>query len=66
MPVEVKAEENVKAKSLAAFITHDFAACHLKGVRFSMRGFRDQGWMENVPLFAVREFVRCKQNAGFA
>lgn len=61
LPIEVKAEENVKSKSLAAFITHDFSSCHLKGIRFSMRGFRDQGWMENVPLFAAREVVRRKQ-----
>lgn len=26
LPIEVKAEDNVKAKSLAAFITHDFAS----------------------------------------
>lgn len=58
LPVEVKAEDNVKAKSLAAFITHDFASYHLKGIRFSMMGFQDQGWMENVPLFAAREFVK--------
>ena len=57
LPIEVKAEENVKAKSLATFINRDFASCHLKGIRFSMLGFHDQGWMENVPLFAAREFV---------
>lgn len=60
LPIEVKAEENVKAKSLAAFITHDFASYHLKGIRFSMLGFQDQDWMENVPLFAAREFVKHK------
>ncbi len=53
LPIEVKAEENVKAKSLATFINHDFADYHLKGVRYSMRGFQDQGWMQNVPLYAV-------------
>lgn len=57
LPIEVKAEENVKAKSLATFINHDFASYHLKGIRFSMLGFQDQGWMENVPLFAAREYV---------
>lgn len=60
LPIEVKAEENVKAKSLAAFITHDFASYHLKGVRFSMLGYRDQGWMENVPLFAAKPYVESK------
>ncbi len=57
IPIEVKAEINVKSKSLAAFIKNDFAQYHLKGVRFSMLGFDDQDWMENVPLFAVREFL---------
>ena len=65
LPIEVKAEENVKAKSLAAFITHDFASYHLKGIRFSMRGFQDQGWMENIPLFAAREFVKQKVEKSF-
>lgn len=65
LPIEVKAEENVKAKSLAAFITHDFASYHLKGIRFSMRGFQDQKWMENVPLFAAREFVKHKVEKSF-
>ena len=57
LPIEVKAENNVKAKSLATFINHDFASLHLKGIRFSMLGFQDQGWMENVPLFAARAFL---------
>lgn len=58
LPIEVKAEENVKAKSLATFINHDFASYHLKGIRFSMLGFQDQEWMENVPLFAAKEYVK--------
>lgn len=58
LPIEVKAEDNVKAKSLAAFITHDFASYHLKGIRFSMLGFREQDWMENVPLYAARAIVK--------
>ena len=57
VPIEVKAEENVKAKSLATFINHDFASYHLKGVRFSMLGFKDQGWMENVPLYGVESYL---------
>lgn len=57
LPVEVKAEENVKAKSLATFVNHDFASCHLKGVRFSMLGYQDQGWMENVPLYGVEAYI---------
>lgn len=53
IPVEVKAEENVKSKSLRQIITVDQKESNLKGVRFSMRGFEDQQWMENIPLFAV-------------
>ena len=61
LPVEVKAENNVKSKSLATFVGADFASCHLKGVRFSMLGYQDQGWMVNVPLYAAREYVAQQQ-----
>ncbi len=57
LPIEVKAEENVKAKSLFTFINHDFASYNLKGIRFSMLGFQDQEWMENVPLFAAKSHI---------
>ena len=56
-PIEVKAEENVKSKSLAACITHDFKDYALHGIRFSMKGFIEQDWMTNIPLYAVRSFV---------
>lgn len=54
LPVEVKAEENVRSKSLRQFITVDMAGSGLRGLRFSMKGFVEQDWMSNVPLFAVR------------
>ena len=57
IPIEVKAETNVKAKSLSTFINKDFAQFHLTGARFSMLGFQDQGWVVNVPLFAMREYL---------
>lgn len=50
IPVEVKAEENLKAKSLAAFVSR-FPSLH--AVRFSMSDYREQDWMTNVPLYAV-------------
>ena len=56
-PIEVKAEENVKSKSLAACITHDFKDYDLHGIRFSMKGFKAQDWMTNIPLYAVRAFI---------
>lgn len=60
-PVEVKAEENVKAKSLSTYINYDQKQYHLKGVRFSMKPFIDQGWMDNVPLYAVKSYIRSLQ-----
>ena len=56
-PIEVKAEENVKSKSLSACITHDFKDYNLHGIRFSMKGFKEQDWMTNIPLYAVRAFI---------
>lgn len=50
IPIEVKAEENVRAKSLAQFVKDNPG---LKGLRLSMCGYADQGWMENLPLYAV-------------
>ena len=57
LPIEVKAEENVKSKSLRQFITVDNAGSGLKGYRFSMKGYADQGWMANVPLPAIIPFI---------
>ncbi|MFA6778437.1 MAG: ATP-binding protein [Paludibacteraceae bacterium] len=60
LPIEVKAEENVKSKSLRAFITQDFKCYELKGVRFSMKGYEEQDWMTNVPLYSAKSFVKKK------
>lgn len=54
VPIEVKAEENLRAKSLRTLIVDNPA---LKGQRFSMSQYRDQDWMENIPLYAVYSFV---------
>ena len=55
IPVEVKAEENVRARSMSEYIKKhpDY---QLKGLRISMMGYQDQGWMENIPLFAITKF----------
>ena len=54
VPIEVKAEENVHAKSLRTFIgKHP----ELKGLRLSMMPYQNQGWMENRPLYAVGNWV---------
>ncbi|MDE6796269.1 MAG: ATP-binding protein [Muribaculaceae bacterium] len=57
LPIEVKAEENVRSKSLRQFITVDNADSDVQGLRFSMRGFIKQDWMVNIPLFAVHSFM---------
>ena len=49
-PIEVKAEENLRAKSLRAFSAKfDNKKCR----RFSLSPYRDQDWMINIPLYAV-------------
>ena len=53
VPVEVKAEENVKSKSLSQFINVDFAGSGMRGLRCSMLPYRNQEWMENIPLCGV-------------
>ena len=51
IPIEVKAEENLRSKSLRAFMDrHE----DLHAVRFSMSPYREQGWMTNYPLYAVQ------------
>lgn len=50
VPIEVKAEENVKAKSLRFFVdkfNSEYA------VRTSMSNYRKEEWLTNIPLWAV-------------
>lgn len=49
VPIEVKAEVNVKSKSLHTFIN---ANPELKGIRYSMLPYKKQEWMTNIPLYA--------------
>ena len=59
VPIEVKAEVNVKSKSLATFSkTHTNNVA--QALRFSMQPHIDQGWMQNVPLYAVEAFMKGK------
>ena len=50
VPIEVKAEENLRSKSLRQFKI-DYPES--KPIRLSMSGFRDQEWMINIPLYAA-------------
>lgn len=51
VPIEVKAEENLRAQSLK-FYCDKFKPEY--AVRTSMSDYRQQDWMVNVPLYAVR------------
>ena len=57
IPIEAKAEENVKGKSLKTYIDEHPA---LKGLRVSMKNYIDQGWMENLPLYAIEGYLRAE------
>lgn len=51
VPIEVKAEENLRAKSLHQYV-NDNPGLH--GIRFSMSPYREQDWLTNIPLYATR------------
>ena len=51
VPVEVKAEENLQAKSLRTFVERNPG---LHGVRLSMSPYRQQDWLTNYPLYSVQ------------
>lgn len=53
-PIEVKAEVNLKSKSLRTVYSENN---NLKAVRFSMSDYMEQDWMVNVPLYLVGEWV---------
>lgn len=53
-PVEVKAEENLQAKSLKSFHTKYQPKL---SVRMSLADFRKEDWLVNIPLYAIREIL---------
>ena len=55
VPIEAKAEENLRSKSLATFVA---AHPDMHGLRFSMSDYREQAWMPNVPLYAVSTYFQ--------
>lgn len=59
IPVEVKAEENLKAKSLAFFCkTYDLS----NAIRLSLSGYRRESWLTNIPLYAAHCLEHPGQN----
>ena len=51
--VEVKAEENLRAKSLRQVVTNNPS---FQGLRFSMSDYRREDWLDNVPLYGVESY----------
>ncbi len=58
VPIEVKAEENLKAKSLRVYVEQFLKEPGpTAALRFSMANYREQDWLTNVPLYAM-ELIR--------
>ena len=57
IPIEVKAEENLKAKSLKTYVEQYQPQ---QAIRYSMTDYREQDWMVNVPLYAVEFYIGFK------
>ena len=50
IPIEVKAEENLKARSLRQFVADNESET---AYRVSMSNYRLESWLTNLPLYAV-------------
>ena len=55
VPIEVKAEENLRSKSLRSYIERFNPA---EALRFSLANYREQEDMVNVPLYAIGPWVK--------
>jgi uncharacterized protein len=53
-PIEVKVEENLQSKSLKVFF-EKYKPNYT--IRFSMLCYRNQGWLQNIPLFGVGQLL---------
>ena len=53
IPIEVKAEENLKSKSLKVFVGKFQPN---QAIRTSMSPFKEQDWLTNVPLYGIATF----------
>ncbi len=52
--IEVKAEENVKSKSLRTIYKNNSS---VKACRFSVLGYKEQDWVTNYPLYGIGEWI---------
>lgn len=51
LPIEVKAEGNVRANSLTTLLKDNPG---LQAVRYSMLPYKEQGQLTNIPLYAIK------------
>lgn len=58
-PLEVKANQNVRARSLRAFVDKYEVP---QALRLSLARYEQQDWMTNVPLYAANALPRCNVN----
>lgn len=54
-PIEAKAEENLRSKSLATMVAANEG---MHGIRFSMSDYHEQEHLTNVPLYAASVFFK--------
>ncbi|MDQ3190190.1 MAG: ATP-binding protein [Bacteroidota bacterium] len=54
IPIEVKAEENLKSKSLKVFVDK-FE--NKNAIRMSMSKFRKEDWLTNIPLYGINGVI---------
>lgn len=57
IPIEVKAEENLRAKSLKAYCSKYNP---VEAIRTSMSNYRVDEWMKNIPLYILAEYLKMK------
>lgn len=55
IPIEAKAEENLRSKSLSTFVASHPA---LHALRFSVSDYRQQEWLTNIPLYAASTYFQ--------
>jgi len=55
LPLEVKASENLQAKSLKNYYNRYSPA---KAFRTSLSGYREEKWLVNIPLYAIHLFPK--------
>ena len=59
LPIEVKANENLNAKSLKTFVASNNLAY---GIRTSMSDYREQERLINIPLYAISQITKVIDN----